>query len=61
MVIPAVRSCVAHALTALSSDRALPGKELRSRLQAMAPDHGKDLPAEFRAWGFDLAGLSSGG
>lgn len=61
VVIPAVRSCVVHALTALSNDRALPGKELRSRLHAMAPNHSKDLPAEFRAWGFDLAGLSSGG
>lgn len=60
VVIPAVRCCLVHALNALAKDHVLPVKDLRIRLQAMAPDRAKELPAELQAWGFDLATLASG-
>lgn len=59
-VLPAVRSCLMHALHALATGHVLPLKELRSRLQAMPAERAKDLPAELRTWGLDVATLASG-
>jgi hypothetical protein len=61
VVIPAVRSCLVHALNALAHDGVLPARELWNRLHAMAPDRARELPEQLRAWGFDLATLASGG
>ena len=60
VVVPAVRSCLVHALNALTKDHVLSGKELRSRLHAKAPNSAGDLQAELRAWGFDLTALAPG-
>jgi len=60
VVIPAVRDCLVQALKTLAKDSGLAGKGLGSRLQAVASARTGDLPAEFRAWGFDQALLHPG-
>lgn len=60
VVIPAVRDCLVQVVKTLAKDPGLAGKGLGSRLQAIASARGGDLPAEFRAWGFDQALLHPG-
>lgn len=60
VVIPAVRDCLVQAVKSLAKDSRLAGKDLGSRLRAVASAGAGDLPAEFRAWGFDQALLQPG-
>lgn len=60
VVIPAVRDCLVQTLKSLAKDPGLAGKRLGSRLQAVISARGGELPAEFRAWGFDQALLHPG-
>lgn len=60
VVFPALKDCLVQTLKTLAKDAGLAGKGLGSRLQAIASARSGDLPAEFRAWGFDQALLHPG-